>query len=159
MTFYGANKQQIQSRQISPDKSLHPYKKAGSAKSPKTQALLLCVPVGNRVDCLESCADVLGAQKEKRILKKTIKKYKNAKKRLAFFKHLCYHTLAHPRMRHAPIAQLDRVTDYESVGRGFESLSAYQKYGIGFCLSHIFIFLVAGNSPRHTGHSGRLCLR
>ena len=27
---------------------------------------------------------------------------------------------------HAPIAQLDRVTDYESVGRGFESLSAYQ---------------------------------
>ena len=30
-------------------------------------------------------------------------------------------------LRHAPIAQLDRVTDYESVGRGFESLSAYQK--------------------------------
>ena len=29
--------------------------------------------------------------------------------------------------RYAPIAQLDRVTDYESVGRGFESLSAYQK--------------------------------
>ena len=28
---------------------------------------------------------------------------------------------------HAPIAQLDRVTDYESVGRGFESLSAYHK--------------------------------
>ena len=27
---------------------------------------------------------------------------------------------------YAPIAQLDRVTDYESVGRGFESLSAYQ---------------------------------
>ena len=30
-------------------------------------------------------------------------------------------------MRYAPIAQLDRVTDYESVGRGFESLSAYQR--------------------------------
>ena len=30
------------------------------------------------------------------------------------------------RRAHAPIAQLDRVTDYESVGRGFESLSAYQ---------------------------------
>ena len=28
---------------------------------------------------------------------------------------------------HAAIAQLDRVTDYESVGRGFESLSPYQK--------------------------------
>ena len=27
---------------------------------------------------------------------------------------------------HAPVAQLDRVTDYESVGRGFESLPAYQ---------------------------------
>ena len=30
------------------------------------------------------------------------------------------------RLRHAPVAQLDRVTDYESVGRGFESLLAYQ---------------------------------
>ena len=29
-------------------------------------------------------------------------------------------------MRYAPVAQLDRVTDYESVGRGFESLLAYQ---------------------------------
>ena len=28
--------------------------------------------------------------------------------------------------RYAPVAQLDRVTDYESVGRGFESLPAYQ---------------------------------
>ncbi len=28
---------------------------------------------------------------------------------------------------YAPVAQLDRVTDYESVGRGFESLPAYQK--------------------------------
>ena len=27
---------------------------------------------------------------------------------------------------HAPVAQLDRVTDYESVGQGFESLLAYQ---------------------------------
>ena len=26
---------------------------------------------------------------------------------------------------YAPVAQLDRVTDYESVGRGFESLPAY----------------------------------
>ena len=28
-------------------------------------------------------------------------------------------------MKYAPVAQLDRVTDYESVGRGFESLPAY----------------------------------
>ena len=45
------------------------------------------------------------------------------------------------RNAHAPIAQLDRVTDYESVGRGFESLSAYQKprypFGcLGFCYFH-----------------------
>ena len=31
---------------------------------------------------------------------------------------------------HAPVAQLDRVTDYESVGRGFESLLAYHKHKI-----------------------------
>ena len=29
--------------------------------------------------------------------------------------------------RHAPVAQLDRAPDFESVGRGFESLRAYQK--------------------------------
>ena len=36
---------------------------------------------------------------------------------------------------YAPVAQLDRVTDYESVGRGFESLPAYQKGQIpsGIC--------------------------
>ena len=31
------------------------------------------------------------------------------------------------KVRYAPVAQLDRVTDYESVGRGFESLPAYQQ--------------------------------
>ena len=31
--------------------------------------------------------------------------------------------------RYAPVAQLDRVTGYEPVGRGFESLPAYQKSG------------------------------
>ena len=37
---------------------------------------------------------------------------------------------------YAAIAQLDRVTDYESVGRGFESLSPYQKsrYPFGYLL-------------------------
>ena len=34
--------------------------------------------------------------------------------------------LWHLKKRYAPVAQLDRVTDYESVGRGFESLLAYQ---------------------------------
>ena len=41
---------------------------------------------------------------------------------------------------YAPVAQLDRVTDYESVGRGFESLPAYQKstshQGCGFFAIH-----------------------
>ena len=39
-------------------------------------------------------------------------------------------------MRYALVAQLDRVTDYESVGRGFESLPAYQKsrYPLGYLL-------------------------
>ena len=36
------------------------------------------------------------------------------------------------RVRYALVAQLDRVTDYESVGRGFESLPAYQKRGHPF---------------------------
>ena len=45
---------------------------------------------------------------------------------LAFFAGVWYYTLA-LRKRYAAIAQLDRVTDYESVGRGFESLSPYQR--------------------------------
>ena len=33
---------------------------------------------------------------------------------------------------HAPVAQLDRASDYESVGREFESLQARQKFkGLG----------------------------
>ena len=39
---------------------------------------------------------------------------------------------------HAPVAQLDRVTDYESVGRGFESLPAYHKFQIPIRVSGIF---------------------
>ena len=38
---------------------------------------------------------------------------------------MCYYTLALRNAVYAPVAQLDRVTDYESVGRGFESLPAY----------------------------------
>ena len=61
---------------------------------------------------------------------------------------------------YAPVAQLDRVTDYESVGRGFESLPAYQKYGEGFSLPHIFCAggTRKGGTSEHTGakiESGR----
>ena len=59
-------------------------------------------------------------------MKSKIKKLKNWKKGLAFFTQMWYHTLA-LRSGYAPVAQLDRVTDYESVGRGFESLPAYQR--------------------------------
>ena len=51
------------------------------------------------------------------------------KKRLAFCFRMCYYTLALEQVRYAPVAQLDRVTDYESVGRGFESLPAYHLTG------------------------------
>ena len=41
--------------------------------------------------------------------------------------------------RYAPVAQLDRVTDYESVGRGFESLPAYQNSRYPFGCLEFFI--------------------
>ena len=47
---------------------------------------------------------------------------------------MCYYMQAHwGNAWYAPVAQLDRVTDYESVGRGFESLPAYQKIRESFC--------------------------
>ena len=46
-----------------------------------------------------------------------------------------YYIQAFERSAYAPVAQLDRVTDYESVGRGFESLLAYQKQDIPFGMS------------------------
>ena len=38
----------------------------------------------------------------------------------------------------ALVAQLDRVTGYEPVGQGFESLPAYQKFQIPVRVSGIF---------------------
>ena len=40
---------------------------------------------------------------------------------------------------YAPVAQLDRVTGYEPVGQGFESLPAYQKIRIPIRVSVFFI--------------------
>ena len=42
---------------------------------------------------------------------------------------------------YALVAQLDRVTGYEPVGRGFESLPAYQKVQSGFIRFGLFIML------------------
>ena len=56
-------------------------------------------------------------------MKKILKK---EKKILAFSKLVCYYTEAPcERALYAPVAQLDRVTGYEPVGQGFESLPAY----------------------------------
>ena len=63
---------------------------------------------------------------------------KKLKKVLAFFESMCYYIRVV--IRHAPIAQLDRVTDYESVGRGFESLSAYQEQETLFGVSCFCFF-------------------
>ena len=43
---------------------------------------------------------------------------------------LSYHMRSKDRIP-ALLAQLDRVTDYESVGQGFESLAAHHKRRIG----------------------------
>ena len=54
-------------------------------------------------------------------------KYKNILKKLLtnpFLRDKIHHV---PNGTYALVAQLDRVTDYESVGRGFESLPSHQK--------------------------------
>ena len=51
-------------------------------------------------------------------------------------------------MKYAPVAQLDRVTDYESVGRGFESLPAYQKIPRILEILGIFCTLMADCKKR-----------
>ena len=43
---------------------------------------------------------------------------------------------------YAPVAQLDRVSDYESEGRGFESLPAHQK-SVTKRMSQAFFFVVS----------------
>ena len=40
----------------------------------------------------------------------------------------------------APVAQLDRVTGYEPVGRGFESLPAYQNSEVDIYLLRYFYY-------------------
>ena len=45
---------------------------------------------------------------------------------------------------YALVAQLDRVTGYEPVGRGFESLPAYQKHQVPFRVLGVFLIRVVG---------------
>ena len=60
-------------------------------------------------------------------------------KGLAFFGTMWYYTLALRKQMYAAVAQLDRVTDYESVGRGFESLSPYQERVVPFGMTRFCI--------------------
>ena len=48
---------------------------------------------------------------------------------------------------YAPVAQLDRVTGYEPVGRGFESLPAYQN-GISHLRDAVLLILYEINHPK-----------
>ena len=56
----------------------------------------------------------------------------------------------------ALVAQLDRVSDYESEGRGFESLPAHQKGTVQRCLHGAFCFLFKNKCvpiPQNLAHS------
>ena len=51
------------------------------------------------------------------------------------------------KLMYAPVAQLDRVTDYESVGRGFESLPAYHLPMESWIQGSIGIFVFSDSNP------------
>lgn len=53
-----------------------------------------------------------------------------------------------PNGTYALVAQLDRVTDYESVGRGFESLPSHQESPTHFCVPGI-LFVQSGEFEQH----------
>ena len=66
---------------------------------------------------------------------------------LAFFAGMWYPLkVVSESARHAAVAQLDRVTGYEPVGRGFESLLPYQK-DIPFGMSFFFLFVAYAAQP------------
>ena len=65
--------------------------------------------------------------------------------RLATNSGLCYHT----RCNRAPVAQLDRVTDYESGGRRFESCRARQVPASSWFLRRLLTRRVLDNTAVH----------
>ena len=70
---------------------------------------------------------------------------KNLKEGLYRSVKICYTTLAREtkHVLYAPVAQLDRVTDSDSVGHWFESSRAYQKVTVSRLLTVTFIFCFA----------------
>ena len=76
----------------------------------------------------EACWQRRGIFPSVRIFWRRLKKFAmKPKKMLAIRERLWYHILAvsERSLRYAAVAQLDRVFDYESKGRGFESLLPY----------------------------------
>ena len=71
--------------------------------------------------------------------------------------------------RHAPLAQLDRASGYGPEGRGFESLTAYQKSSKSsdfedFCFSYVLVlwscfFLTQTLTPTGAGSGNRQTAR
>lgn len=70
---------------------------------------------------------------------------KNLKEGLYRSAKICYTTLEREikHVLYAPVAQLDRVTDSDSVGHWFESSRAYQKVTVSHLLTVTFIFCLA----------------
>ena len=96
------------------------------------QLYLPCPPPGGQKAAAEAafCADVAEELQKSRskIKEKTFffGKYKNILKKLLTNPALRDKIHHVPNGTYALVAQLDRVTDYESVGRGFESLPSHQ---------------------------------
>ena len=97
------------------------------------QLYLLDSPSGGQKAAVKAafCADVAEELQKSRskIKEKTFffEKYKNILKKLLTNPALRDKIHHVPNGTYALVAQLDRVTDYESVGRGFESLPSHQK--------------------------------
>ena len=95
------------------------------------QLYLSCPPPGGQKAAAEAafCADVAEELQKSRskIKEKTFffGKYKNILKKLLTNPALRDKIHHVPNGTYALVAQLDRVTDYESVGRGFESLPSH----------------------------------
>ena len=92
---------------------------------------------GNSAFLFFTIAQTLPRDKQELILKKTED----------FFKKCLHFVLRHgimfksSGMRHAPLAQLDRASGYGPEGRGFESLTAYQKAPEIVRFQELFVFL------------------
>ncbi len=71
------------------------------------------------------------------------------------FIRLYYTIIGLQKSKNVPVAQLDRVFDYESKGRGFESLLAHQKVILRMkCVEWLFIMSGIRTPGVHASTSG-----